>query len=94
MTEAVPGERAATCRSDRASAVRLDTAAHPTPRRKRFSPTITLSTYAHLMPEAQRDAVDHLDERLERLGREPGFDAGRQPNGNRAVLDVRKSLAK
>ena len=31
------------------------------------SPTITLSTYAHLMPEAQRDAVDRLGERLERL---------------------------
>jgi integrase len=31
------------------------------------SPTITLSTYAHLMPEAQREAVDRLGERLERL---------------------------
>jgi integrase len=31
------------------------------------SPTITLSTYAHLMPEAQRDAVDRLGERLEML---------------------------
>lgn len=31
------------------------------------SPAITLSTYAHLMPEAQRDAVDRLGERLERL---------------------------
>jgi integrase len=31
------------------------------------SPTITLSTYAHLMPNAQREAVDRLGERLERL---------------------------
>lgn len=31
------------------------------------SPTITLSTYAHLMPEAQRDAVERLGERLEKL---------------------------
>ncbi len=31
------------------------------------SPTITLSTYAHLMPEAQRDAVDRLGERIESL---------------------------
>ena len=31
------------------------------------SPTVTLSTYAHLMPEAQRDAVDRLGERLESL---------------------------
>jgi hypothetical protein len=29
--------------------------------------TITLSTYAHLMPETQRAAVDRLGERLERL---------------------------
>jgi len=39
----------------------------------------TLSTYAHLMPEAQRDAVDRLSERLERLvGGSSG--AARQPN--------------
>lgn len=31
------------------------------------SPTIALSTYAHLMPEAQREAVDRLGERIERL---------------------------
>lgn len=31
------------------------------------SPTITLSTYAHLMPEAQREAVNKLGERLELL---------------------------
>jgi integrase len=31
------------------------------------SPIITLSTYAHLMPEAQREAVDRLGGRLERL---------------------------
>lgn len=33
------------------------------------SPTVTLSTYAHLMPEAQRKAVDLLGERLERLAK-------------------------
>lgn len=33
------------------------------------SPTITLSTYAHLMPEAQRDAVERLGDRLEKLVR-------------------------
>jgi integrase len=31
------------------------------------SPTVTLSIYAHLMADAQRDAVDRLGERLERL---------------------------
>lgn len=31
------------------------------------SPSITLSTYAHLMPEAQRDAVERLGERLQAL---------------------------
>ncbi|MGH7707499.1 MAG: hypothetical protein ACREQ5_08135 [Candidatus Dormibacteria bacterium] len=31
------------------------------------SPTVTLSIYAHLMPEAQRDAVDRLGERLETI---------------------------
>jgi len=31
------------------------------------SPSLTLLTYAHLMPEARRDAVDRLGERLERL---------------------------
>ena len=31
------------------------------------SATITLSTYAHLVPEAQREAVDRLGEHLERL---------------------------
>lgn len=31
------------------------------------SPTVTLSTYAHLMPEAQREAVDRLGERIERF---------------------------
>jgi hypothetical protein len=35
------------------------------------SPTITLSTYAHLMPEAQRDAVERVGERLERLAGKP-----------------------
>jgi len=30
-------------------------------------PTMTLSTYAHLMPEAQREAIERLGERLERL---------------------------
>ena len=42
------------------------------------SPTITLSTYAHLMPEAQREAVDRPGERLERLAA-AGFDAAWQP---------------
>ena len=31
------------------------------------SPSITLSTYAHLMPEAQREAIDRLGDRIERL---------------------------
>jgi integrase len=31
------------------------------------SPTVTLSIYAHLMADSQRDAVDRLGERLERL---------------------------
>jgi len=55
------------------------------------SPTVTLSTYAHLMPEAQRDAVDRLGERLERLAA-AGFEAARQPNGNRVVPSIKKSL--
>jgi len=33
------------------------------------SPTITLSTYAHLLPEAQREAIERLGDRLEQLAR-------------------------
>jgi hypothetical protein len=55
------------------------------------SPTVTLSTYAHLMPEAQRDAVERLGERLERLAK-AGFDAARQPNGNRLSASIPKNL--
>ncbi|MGB8518684.1 MAG: site-specific integrase [Candidatus Tumulicola sp.] len=55
------------------------------------SPTITLSTYAHLMPEAQREAVDRLGERLERLAA-VSFDTARQPNGNRLAASIEKSL--
>ena len=55
------------------------------------SPSITLSTYAHLMPEAQREAVDRLGERLERLVGS-AFDAARQPNGNRIAAGLEKSL--
>lgn len=55
------------------------------------SPSITLSTYAHLMPEAQREAVDRLGERLERLAG-GSFDSARQPNGNRIAGSIKKSL--
>lgn len=55
------------------------------------SPTVTLSTYAHLMPEAQRDAVDRLGERIEQLVA-AGFDAARQPNGNRLTASIEKGL--
>ncbi len=55
------------------------------------SPTVTLSTYAHLMPEAQREAVDRLGERLERLAA-TAFDAARQPNGNRVAASIKKGL--
>jgi integrase len=55
------------------------------------SPTVTLTTYAHLMPEAQRNAVDRLGERLEHLAA-VGFDEERQPNGNRLAADIKKSL--
>jgi hypothetical protein len=55
------------------------------------SPTVTLSTYAHLMPEAQREAIDRLGARLESLAAS-GFDAARQPNGNRLDSGIKKSL--
>ncbi len=55
------------------------------------SPSITLSTYAHLLAEAQREAVDRLGERLERLVAN-GFDEARQPNGNRVAARIEKSL--
>lgn len=55
------------------------------------SPAILLSTYAHLMPEAQRDAVDRLGARLERLAA-GSFDDARQPNGNRLASSIKKSL--
>jgi hypothetical protein len=56
------------------------------------SPSITLSTYAHLMPEAQRDAVDRLGLSLERLAAASGFDTVRQPNGNRVAASIKKGL--
>lgn len=56
-----------------------------------WSPTVTLSTYAHLMPEAQRDAVDRLGERLERIAGS-GFEMLRQPNGNRLAASIEKGL--
>jgi len=55
------------------------------------SPSITLSTYAHLMPEAQREAVARLGERLEQLVGS-SIDAARQPNGNRRAPSIEKSL--
>jgi hypothetical protein len=55
------------------------------------SPSITLSTYARLMPEAQREAVDRLRERLESL-LASGFDTARQPNGNRVAASIKKGL--
>jgi Phage integrase family len=57
----------------------------------RASPSITLSTYAHWMPEAQRDAVDRLGERLEPIAGST-FDTGRQPNGNRLASSIKKGL--
>jgi hypothetical protein len=59
------------------------------------SPTVTLSTYAHLIGDAQRDAADLLGERLERIAAEPtptdtetGSDSdARQPNGNRGAKE-------
>jgi integrase len=53
------------------------------------SPSITLSTYAHLMPEAQREAVYRLGERLERLA-QCGFDTARQLNGNRLTATIKR----
>jgi hypothetical protein len=37
----------------------------------RRAEAVALSTYAHLMPEAQREAVDRLGERFERLAGPP-----------------------
>jgi hypothetical protein len=41
------------------------------------------------MAEAQRDAVDRLGERLESLAA-IGFEAARQPNGNRLASTIKK----
>ena len=58
------------------------------------SPTVTLSTYAHLIGDAQREAADLLGARLERIASESGpaeeaktgSNSGpRQPNGNRGT---------
>jgi hypothetical protein len=43
------------------------------------------------MPEAQREAVDRFRERLERLVA-AGFNAARQPHGNRLEASIKKSL--
>ncbi len=56
------------------------------------SPSVTLSTYVHLMPEAQREAVDRLGARLESLAAS-GFDVARQPNGNRLHGSIKKRPA-
>lgn len=58
------------------------------------SPTVTLTSYAHLIGDSQREAADVLGARLERIAgepkgvhdAEPGSDpSARQPNGNRAA---------
>jgi integrase len=56
----------------------------------------TLGTYAHLLADAQRDAVDLLGDRLERIskGQKPVAVYERQPDGNRRRLPYSKNTAK
>ena len=56
----------------------------------------TLGTYAHLIVDAQRDAVDLLGERLRRItnGKAPGGGRKRQPDGNRRRLPYSKKPVK
>jgi hypothetical protein len=82
--------RAASCASvlrRRKAGVDVRTAAASSVTLRRRSP----STYAHLMPEAQREAIDRLGARLERLAAS-GFDSTGQPNGNRLATSIEKSL--
>jgi integrase len=56
------------------------------------SPSVTLTVYAHLIPEKQNEAVDWLGDHLQSLTTAVGFDAARQPNGNRLAASIKKSL--
>lgn len=81
--------RAASCASvlrRRKAGVDVRTAAASSVTLRRRSP----STYAHLMPEAQREAIDRLGARLERLAAS-GFDSTGQPNGNRLATSIEKA---
>ena len=60
------------------------------------SATTTLDTYAHLIADAQRDAVDRLGDRLQRIskGRPADGRRRRQPEGNRRRLPYSKKRVK